>query len=410
MPSKEKDVASELDVSNPYHLVPVGSQTGEEEDKEKEGRYVVREREGDGKEEEPGWEKRYGKIWVELEKREVKSSYRNVAAELKQKFGKLPAESASDETTEEEKQEENVEIVESPARTTEEESSNEEVGEPKVCLLSRARRSSSNAVLLTILEQRGSGLEDSLTESADNSLCEDRTQHGDTPGSPDLSPSAEDSEMGDLELLCGIEPDNRSVLPQLFGEIDREREVDYNVDDVTKTFTDCNAASVELKSDNVHMDLSLNKGESNPRPDKDATTKPTPAAEERWPGQVQQGDETSPSMYEEEPEVCPSLSQPSSLSNVCPPAPLLPSDEELEEDLQRFKHEVGMLKVVFLDLEKEKALLWKEVEDYDCPRSRYSPPNSFLFCLSFSFSAFSIPSPQLSLCEEKKTMPGKYLL
>ncbi|XP_070962282.1 ankyrin repeat domain-containing protein 26 isoform X12 [Oncorhynchus clarkii lewisi] len=340
---EEKDVASELDVSNPYHLVPVGSQTGEEqeEDKEKEGRYVVREREGDGKEEEPGWEKRYGKIWVELEKREVKSSYRNVAAELKQKFGKLPAESASDETTEEEKQEENVEIVESPARTTEGESSNEEVGEPKVCLLSRARRSSSNAVLLTILEQRGSGLEDSLTESADNSLCEDRTQHGDTPGSPDLSPSAEDSEMGDLELLCGIEPDNRSALPQLFGEIDREREVDYNVDDVTKTFTDCNAASVELKSDNVHMDLSLNKGESNPRPDKDATTKPTPAAEERWPGQVQQGDETSPSMYEEEPEVCPSQSQPSSLSNVCPPAPLLPSDDELEEDLQRFKHEVG---------------------------------------------------------------------
>ncbi|XP_064878837.1 uncharacterized protein LOC135573437, partial [Oncorhynchus nerka] len=373
---------------NPYHLVPVGSQTGEEqeEDKEKEGRYVVRER--DGKEEEPGWEKRYGKIWVELEKREVKSSYRNVAAELKQKFGKLPAESASDETTEEEKQEENVEIVESPARTTEEESSNEEVGEPNVCLLSRARRSSSNAVLLTILEQRGSGLEDSLNESADNSLCEDRTQHGDTPGSPDLSPSAEDSEMGDLELLCGIEPENSSALPQLFGEIDREREVDYNVDDVTKTFTDCNAASVELKLDNVHMDSSLNKGESNPSPDKDATTKPKPAAEERWPGQVQQGDETSPSMYEEEPEVCPSQSQPSSLSNVCPPAPLLPSDEELEKDLQRFKHEVGMLKVVFLDLEKEKALLWKEVEDYDCPRSRYSPPNSFLFCLFFFLRFF----------------------
>ncbi|XP_045543999.1 ankyrin repeat domain-containing protein 26 isoform X14 [Salmo salar] len=270
---EEKDVASELDVSNPYQLDPVGSQTVEEHEEyiEKEGRYVVGESEGDGKEEEeePGWQKRYGKIWVELEKREVKSSYRNVAAELKEKFGKFPAESASDETTEEEeKWEENVEIVESPARTTEEESSNKELGEPMVCPLSRARRSSSNAVLLTILEQRGSGLEDSLTKSADN---------------------------------------------------------------------------------------------SNSSPNKDATTKPKPAAEERWPGQVQQNDEKSPSMYEEETEVRPSQSQPPSLSNVCPPAPFLPSDEELEEDLQRFKHEVGMLKVVFLDLEKEKALLWKEV-------------------------------------------------
>ncbi|CAB1323667.1 unnamed protein product, partial [Coregonus sp. 'balchen'] len=372
-PQEEKDVAleaSELDVSNPYHLDPVGSQTGEEQEeyKEKEGRYVVREREGAVKEEEekePGWEKRYEKIWVEVEKREVKSSYKNVAAELKEKFGELSAESASDETTEEEeeeKQEENVEIVESPARTAVEESSNEEkVGEPIVCLLGRARRSSSNIVLLTIPEQRESGLEDSMTESADNSHCEDRTPPCDTPGCSHLCPSAEDSEMGDLEVLGGIEPENRSASPQLAGGIDGEREVDYNIDDVTKTFTDCNAASVKLKKDNVYMDSSLNEGETNPSPDKSTTTKPKPAAERRGPGQVQEDDEKSPSMSEEEPKVCPSQSQPPSLSSVCPPAPLLPSDEELAEDLQRFKHEVGMLKVVFLDLEKEKALLWKEL-------------------------------------------------
>ncbi|XP_078075977.1 ankyrin repeat domain-containing protein 26 isoform X3 [Mustelus asterias] len=38
-------------------------------------------------------------------------------------------------------------------------------------------------------------------------------------------------------------------------------------------------------------------------------------------------------------------------------------DEELEEDMQRFKNEVGMLKVVFLALEKKKAQLQKEVEE-----------------------------------------------
>lgn len=44
------------------------------------------------------------------------------------------------------------------------------------------------------------------------------------------------------------------------------------------------------------------------------------------------------------------------------------SDEELEEDVQRFKHEVGKLKAAFRDREKEKPHLPKEVEDgcVDC--------------------------------------------
>lgn len=44
------------------------------------------------------------------------------------------------------------------------------------------------------------------------------------------------------------------------------------------------------------------------------------------------------------------------------------SDEELQEDVQRFKHEVGKLKAAFRDREKEKPCLQKEVEDgcVDC--------------------------------------------
>lgn len=44
------------------------------------------------------------------------------------------------------------------------------------------------------------------------------------------------------------------------------------------------------------------------------------------------------------------------------------SDEELQEDVQRFKHEVGKLKAAFRDREKEKPRLQKEVEDgcVDC--------------------------------------------
>ncbi|XP_075785237.1 ankyrin repeat domain-containing protein 7 isoform X3 [Pelodiscus sinensis] len=38
-------------------------------------------------------------------------------------------------------------------------------------------------------------------------------------------------------------------------------------------------------------------------------------------------------------------------------------DEELEQDMERFKNEVGMLQIVFLNLEKEKVQLQKEVEE-----------------------------------------------
>lgn len=101
------------------------------------------------------WEKRYEKLWVEVEKRHVKSNYKNVACELKEKFGELfrpgpPAER-------EEKRDE-------PA---EDSSDDEEEGEVIVRPTARARSS----VLLTIPEQRESGLEDS-----DRSTCEDRRQ------------------------------------------------------------------------------------------------------------------------------------------------------------------------------------------------------------------------------------------
>ncbi|XP_041072390.1 ankyrin repeat domain-containing protein 26 isoform X2 [Carcharodon carcharias] len=49
------------------------------------------------------------------------------------------------------------------------------------------------------------------------------------------------------------------------------------------------------------------------------------------------------------------------LASVAAAKPYL--DDELEEDMQRFKNEVGMLKAVFLALEKKKVQLQKEVEE-----------------------------------------------
>ncbi|CAM4733866.1 unnamed protein product [Leuciscus chuanchicus] len=121
-----------------------------------------REDEQDEKTDEIPWEERYEKIWVETEKKETKSQYRNVAAELKEKFGELEHKEPGDLLEQEwqqaqQKDEEEIKEVEKEA---DEDDSSEE-GEPIVRPIARAR----SAILLPIPEQRESGLEDSQSES-----------------------------------------------------------------------------------------------------------------------------------------------------------------------------------------------------------------------------------------------------
>lgn len=65
------------------------------------------------------------------------------------------------------------------------------------------------------------------------------------------------------------------------------------------------------------------------------------------------------------------------------------SDEELQEDVQRFKHEVGKLKAAFRDREKEKPRLQKEVEDGCvaclCIFTGLLPPSLHLISVKCSF-------------------------
>lgn len=117
------------------------------------------------------WEKRYEKLWVEVEKHHVKSSYKNVAHELKEKFGELLRPEAP--AAEEEEWDEPVE-----------DSSNEgEEGEVIV------PPGASYSIPLTIPEQTDPRLKDA--ESPERSTCEDRRQvqeqqSGNFPD-PDLS-------------------------------------------------------------------------------------------------------------------------------------------------------------------------------------------------------------------------------
>ncbi|XP_036432147.1 ankyrin repeat domain-containing protein 26 isoform X2 [Colossoma macropomum] len=153
--------ASELDVISPCQLGPSDYQPSELEKEERDGI----EKEDLNK---TTWEERYEKIWVESDKKETKSQYKNVAAELKERFGEIQLKKPyeSDEDVEvkegEEKEEEKKELkrdTDVPESASEEDSSEDE-GEPIVRPTARAR----TVKLLPIPEQRESGLEESCSE------------------------------------------------------------------------------------------------------------------------------------------------------------------------------------------------------------------------------------------------------
>ncbi|XP_070827857.1 putative coiled-coil domain-containing protein 144B [Chaetodon trifascialis] len=343
MPSKEKDYAvdaCELALNNPCPSGPVGSGSGEQ-DNDFRDLHSPEER-GEAGDDVP-WEKRYEKLWVEVEKREVKSTFKNVAGELKEKFGELlrSRRPAEDVTEKEQAMAENT--------SAEEESSDEEEGEVIVRPTARAR----STVLVTIPEQRESGLEDSVTESTDKSVYEDRMQVCEHPAS-------ETSMCREPDLLTDEEC--RSPSPRL-----TTAQRDRNMDHVTTAFTNDCTVPVPDKAklgpfQKPHLDLTLKDNTAN----------------------LDEADKNRASS-EEVPEEL-TKSRPPSLSRCSTSVPGV-SDEELEEDMERFKLEVGMLKVVFLDLEKEKAQLQKEVEDGRPSHSRLD--RLFFFISSMFFISFN---------------------
>ncbi|XP_054865214.1 titin homolog isoform X3 [Amphiprion ocellaris] len=267
--------------------VRVGSDNGEQDEEFRD--QCSPEERGNVSDDAP-WEKRYEKIWVEVEKREVKSTFKNVAGELKEKFGELfksrhPAENITEEET----------------TSAEEESSDEEEGEIIVRPMARAR----STVLLTIPEQRESGLEDSAAESTDNSVCEDRMQHCEQPAS-DSSIHQEPDLLTDDPL--------EFPSPQLTTV---QRENTDNKKHTSKTFTDGHTIPMYAGD---HNSVLKNETKQHIDPALKDTTADLSEAEDDL----------------EELKV----SQPPSLRRCSASVPGV-SDEELEEDMERFKLEAS---------------------------------------------------------------------
>ncbi|KAM9352318.1 ankyrin repeat domain-containing protein 26 [Symphorus nematophorus] len=316
---KEKDDAvgtCELDLNNPCPSGHVGSDSGEKDNDLRDQRSP--EERGEAGDDVP-WEKRYEKLWVEVEKKEAKSTFMNVASELKEKFGEvLKSRCPAKDVTEEEQ------------ASGEEESSDEEEGEVIVRPTARAR----STVLLTIPEQRESGLEDSVTESSDKSACENRMQTCERPASGS-------SICQEPDLLTDEEC--RSTSPQL-----TTAQRDSSIAQVTTAFTNDHTILVSVVDTFLKEEAKFGP---NQKPHLDFICEDNTANRNE--------PEKNNASSEEDPEEF-TKSRPPSLSRRSASVPGV-SDEELEEDMERFKLEVGMLKGVILDLEKEKAQLQKEI-------------------------------------------------
>lgn len=190
MLSKERETldALEIDLSSPYQLAPSESQTTEVEEKEED-----KEKQEDIENasfHESTWEHRYEKIWVEIEKKETKSQYKNVAAELKERFGEIEqnkqSETAQDKEAKEAIEEANKDIkkdTEGPVGASEEDSSEDEEE-----LIVRPTARARSVRLLPIPEQRESGQEESYSE--------DIQQHS----SENLNETAQETESNSYQM------------------------------------------------------------------------------------------------------------------------------------------------------------------------------------------------------------------
>ncbi|MGH0177744.1 UNVERIFIED_CONTAM: hypothetical protein FKN15_017458 [Acipenser sinensis] len=248
------------------------------------------------------WEERYEKIWVENEKREVKSHYKDVAAELKKKFGEICLEQS--------RQPSSISTHLRVDLNKEDDSSDEDEIVHQMAM-------TQSGILQPIPEQESS-LEDSITE----------------PSKPELKGSKiPDKAVNSNKQTEHLSKEDENEIQPLVQK--RENDVaGYDTD------LDSDSEQCAEEKPKCSLDGSRSSVENNTNPGHSKNSK----EDDKYQDFVKTGQKKTP------------LSE-------CAPASKYPSDEELEGDMQRFKNEVGMLKVVFLALEKEKAQLQKEANN-----------------------------------------------
>ncbi|CAM4477752.1 ankyrin repeat domain-containing protein 26 isoform X9 [Caretta caretta] len=299
------------------------------------------------------WEERYEKMWVENDKREVKTNFKSITAELKKMFGEIKEVQQTtpmEGTLQDGFSEELESIHKAPHNLTKPTSRIEERSEfMDLCSVLEQKASSNENVISYALNSSSHEHPNQyiirLCEN-DNKLCTEHVWNVNEEGFTNNAEStkvAVNKERGDQIAAMEI-----------------EENVDGNISDLENS-PGCSQKhslkeSILDKRANIPDDV-------RPVSTDDKSTLLAVAKNKL-------GKDTC--YFNDIPKDCfvgnPKTSNTEIESNLgnsrqsCDETLKRLLDEELEQDMERFKNEVGMLQIVFLALEKEKVQLQKEVE------------------------------------------------
>nr|XP_048692125.1 ankyrin repeat domain-containing protein 26 isoform X9 [Caretta caretta] len=299
------------------------------------------------------WEERYEKMWVENDKREVKTNFKSITAELKKMFGEIKEVQQTtpmEGTLQDGFSEELESIHKAPHNLTKPTSRIEERSEfMDLCSVLEQKASSNENVISYALNSSSHEHPNQyiirLCEN-DNKLCTEHVWNVNEEGFTNNAEStkvAVNKERGDQIAAMEIEENVDGNISDLENSpgcsqkhslkesiLDKRANIP---DDVRPVSTDDKStllavAKNKLGKDTCYFnDIPKDCFVGNP---KTSNTE----IESNLGNSRQSRDETLKRLL----------------------------DEELEQDMERFKNEVGMLQIVFLALEKEKVQLQKEVE------------------------------------------------
>lgn len=290
------------------------------------------------------WEERYEKLWVENEKRALKTSFKNITAELKQLFGEInetgKTASLVEEVSEDGFSEElKSAVVSSPATESSSKlESKDDFGDTKLMLGGKVPKMEIVIPSLGVFPYQNNL----------NANMEDTWSADEEDGRNDRDNTKMPVATGEEKKVPAMKMAEKENGPSSNVEGDPECSLRHS-----------------LKSD-ILDDVSnaLPKIRPVSTSDEDALF-----ATERKRGKVSGFNEDLPSNYLLDSKNIGEREIESPFANAQQSRGMLKRnlDEQLKQDMERFKSKIGRLQIVFLALEKEKAELQKEVEVHLLP-------------------------------------------
>ncbi|KAM4676043.1 ankyrin repeat domain-containing protein 26 [Discoglossus pictus] len=292
------------------------------------------------------WEERYEMMWVDQEKKDVKSHFKDITAELKEKFG---------EVSESKKQ--------TFAKSLPDVTSNNLTSEieKQPCVTSKTSNAEpENKTVFNELkpvgEQKQSNVENIYLFAFDKS---DQS----SPSSGSLK-EVNDTNKESLKSTAGLQED-ANIKTGKFEIVNEKggkspftnpplnfKNTSANFKFETRLGDSFSKSSEGLEKNVLHR----SPGHLNPGDSKSTVKNVNEMHNNEDFGQVQKKHTVNHQPLQTHLDSLSALKTSLEISNK-----LL--DQDLEQDMQRFKNEVGMLQMVFLNMAKDRAVLQKEVDD-----------------------------------------------